>query len=83
MEHTNFQRRSFLKKAVYVAPVVMAMGTLTAPASAQAGSKIWTGTVNGKSSPITVTTTPTTVKINKVVIPKTGSKLSKFASFIK
>ena len=84
MEHTNFQRRSFLKKAVYIAPAVVAIGTLTTPASAlTTGSRIWTGTVNGKPSPITVTTTPTAVKINNVVIPKTGSRLSRFASFIK
>ena len=82
MEHTNIQRRSFLKKAVYVAPVVMAMGTLTTPASA-ANSRIWTGKVNGKASPIKVTTTASTTTVNKVVIPKTGSKISRFANYIK
>ena len=84
MENANLQRRSFLKKAVYIAPAVVAIGTLTTPASASTtGSRIWTGTVNGKPSPITVITTPTTVKVNNVVIPKSGSRLSRFANFFK
>lgn len=35
-EVSNNSRRSFLKKAAYAAPVVMALGALTAPVSAHA-----------------------------------------------
>lgn len=41
----NTDRRSFLKKAAYVAPVVLAMGPLASHASAT-GSKIYTNTAN-------------------------------------
>lgn len=36
IKSTVESRRSFLKKAVYAAPAVVALGTLTAPMSAQA-----------------------------------------------
>lgn len=46
---TNLEsRRSFLKKAAYVAPVVLAMGPLASQASV-AGSKIYTNTTIGTS----------------------------------
>lgn len=46
---TNLEnRRSFLKKVAYVAPIVLAMGPLASQASA-AGSKIYTNAAVGTS----------------------------------
>lgn len=62
IKSTVESRRSFLKKAVYAAPVVVALGALTAPVSAQASvihkqsqgviqGSVWSGdydTANGQ-----------------------------------
>ena len=36
----NNSRRNFIKKAAYVAPAVVAIGTLTTPTTSNASSKI-------------------------------------------
>lgn len=65
MENTKDQttveaRRSFLKKAAYVAPAMMALGTLATPASASTASSSLGGNIIpvGQSAiPATTTTT--------------------------
>lgn len=87
MNTNNIQnRRAFLKKAVYAAPVVLAMGSLSAQANtAQATSRIYVNpetktTVQSGGANTIIVTTPTggTVTVNT----STGSPLSGFGSFI-
>lgn len=71
-------RRSFLKKAAYVTPVILAMGSLSA--HAQSGdSSISKNTVQVVDQNIIVTDP----KGGTVVItPKVGGKLSGFQNFL-
>ena len=82
---TNLEsRRSFLKKAAYVAPVVLAMGPLASQASV-AGSKIYTNTTIGTSvqagsnGAIVVTNTSTGATTSVSSSPS----LSNFSNFLR
>lgn len=44
-EHTTNTRRSFLKKTMYVAPTIFALGALSAPAHANGSGGLVSGTV--------------------------------------
>ena len=58
-ENTNIEsRRNFLKKAAYVAPTIVALGSITKPTSAAASGNVYNP---GNSTP---TTTPSTTPGN-------------------
>lgn len=44
-EHTTNTRRSFLKKTMYAAPTIFALGALSAPAHANGSGGLVSGTV--------------------------------------
>ena len=85
MEANNSNRRKFLKKLVYVAPAVIALGALSpsANASVVASSVIYNGT-NGQQIVVTPGTGSATVSNNgnTVIIPASDSNLGDFTDFL-
>ena len=83
---TNLQnRRSFLKKAAYAAPIVLAMGPLASQAST-GGSKIFTNnvtkqTIQGTSKETITITNPSGKPVVITVAP--NSKLANFNNFLR
>jgi hypothetical protein len=79
-------RRSFLKKAAYVAPVVLAMGPLSAHAEDPKSSRIFTNpvikqTVQGTENNTITITNPNKPSVTITVSP-TG-KLTNFSKFLR
>ena len=82
---TNLEnRRSFLKKAAYIAPVVLAMGPLASQANV-AGSKIYTNTAVGTSVQVGTNNTivVTNTKTGTTTTVGNSPNLARFNRFLR
>jgi uncharacterized protein YciI len=76
-------RRSFLKKAAYATPVLLAMGSLSAQASTSGGSKIYINPETKQTVQGTAKETITIVNPNGKTTTVTVASTSKLANFNK